>query len=126
MRLERVELLMPHAYCLTPPERQRSVDSACQADMIELRWVQMAVAVPRRGGAMQIDWNRTINDILGDKVACLRCGSLTAEIVVGYSRSPAANDWSPRVHDCAHKDECDARRLVVVCEGCARELRLRA
>ncbi len=75
---------------------------------------------------MQIDWDRTINDILGDKIACLRCGSLTNEIVVGYSRSPAANDWSPRVHDCAHKDECDARRMVVVCEGCARELRLRA
>jgi hypothetical protein len=75
---------------------------------------------------MQIDWNSTINDILGDKVACLRCGSLTSEIVVGYSRSPAANDWSPRVHDCANKEECDARRLVVVCEQCARDLRLRA
>ena len=70
---------------------------------------------------MQIDWNSTINDILGDKVACLRCGSLTSEIVVGYSRSPAANDWSPRVHDCANKEECDARRLVVVCEQCARD-----
>jgi len=75
---------------------------------------------------MQIDWDRTINDILGDKLQCRRCGSLTNEIVVGYSRSPAANDWSPRVHDCAHKDECDARRMVVVCEECARELRLRA
>jgi hypothetical protein len=75
---------------------------------------------------MQIDWDRTINDILGNRLACLRCGSVTHDIVVGYSRSPEANDWSPRVHDCAHKDECDARRMVVVCEPCARELRLRA
>lgn len=75
---------------------------------------------------MQIDWNRTINDILGERVTCLRCGSLASEIVVGYSRSPAASDWSPRFHDCAHKEECDARKLIVVCETCARELRLRA
>lgn len=75
---------------------------------------------------MQIDWNRTINDILGGAVACLKCGALSDEVCVGYSRSPAAAKWSPRVHECANKDECDARKLVVVCENCARELRLRA
>ncbi len=75
---------------------------------------------------MQIDWNRTINDILGDMVACRRCGSLNNEIVVGYSRSPAAAEWAPRRHECSHKDDCDARKLVVVCEACARDLRLRA
>ena len=75
---------------------------------------------------MQIDWNRTINDILGDKVACRRCGALNREIVVGYSRSPAAAEWAPRGHDCARKEDCDARKLVVVCEQCARQLRLRA
>lgn len=75
---------------------------------------------------MQIDWNQTINDILGGKVACRRCGSLNNEIVVGYSRSPEAAQWAPRCQDCSHKDDCDARKLVVVCERCARELRLRA
>jgi len=74
---------------------------------------------------MQIDWNQTINDIFADKLSCLRCGSLTPDIVAGFSRSPAAAEYSPRVHDCAHKDECDARKLVVVCDACARELRLR-
>lgn len=75
---------------------------------------------------MQIDWDRTINDILGDKVACRRCGALNSEIVVGYSRSPAAVEWAPRCQNCTHKDDCDSRKLVVVCENCARELRLRA
>lgn len=74
---------------------------------------------------MQIDWNRTINDIFADKLACLRCGSLSAEIVAGFSRSPAAAAYSPRPHECGHSDECDARRLVVVCESCAKEIRLR-
>lgn len=75
---------------------------------------------------MRIDWNRTINEILGNKVACLRCGSLNSEIVVGFSRAPEAAAWSPRVHDCPRKEECDARKIVVVCEDCARQLRLRA
>jgi hypothetical protein len=76
--------------------------------------------------SMQIDWNSTINDILGNRVACLRCGSLTNEAVVGFSRLPEAAAWSPRKHECARKDECDARKMVVVCDDCARELRLRA
>jgi hypothetical protein len=75
---------------------------------------------------MQIDWNQTINDILGEKVACRRCGALNSEIVVGYSRLPEAVAWAPRCQDCVHKEDCDSRKLVVVCESCARELRLRA
>ncbi|MGI8554446.1 MAG: hypothetical protein ACR2PL_27205 [Dehalococcoidia bacterium] len=75
---------------------------------------------------MQIDWQHTINEIFADKLACLRCGALDCDIVVGFSRSPAAAEYSPRKHECAHKDECDARKLVVVCDACARELRLRA
>lgn len=75
---------------------------------------------------MQIDWNRTINEILGEQVACRRCGSLNNEIVVGYSRAPAAVEWAPRGPDSVRKDDADARKLVVVCERCARELRLRA
>lgn len=75
---------------------------------------------------MRIDWEHTINDIFGGKVACLRCGRLSAEVVVGYSRAPGAGAYSPRHHECPHKEECDARKLVVVCEPCARDLRLRA
>lgn len=74
---------------------------------------------------MQIDWNQTINEIFADKLSCLRCGAITNEVLVGFSRSPTAAAYSPRPHECPHKDECDARRLVVVCERCARELRLR-
>ncbi len=75
---------------------------------------------------MQIDWNRTINEILGSKIACRRCGSLNNEIVVGYSRAPEAGAWAPRHQYCPNPEECDARKLVVVCEDCAQELRLRA
>src|SRR4051794_5689745 len=75
---------------------------------------------------MQIDWDKTIDDIFADKISCLRCGSLSPTLVAGYTRSPAAAEYSPRTHNCKNKEECDARRLVVVCENCANELRLRA
>lgn len=75
---------------------------------------------------MQIDWNQTINDIFADKLCCLRCGSATAELVAGFSRAPSAAEYSPRQHECTHKEDCDARKLVLVCETCAREIRLRA
>jgi len=75
---------------------------------------------------MQIDWDKTIDDIFADKLSCPRCGALEPTLVAGYSRSPAAADYAPRPHNCKNKEECDARRLVMVCERCARELRLRA
>jgi hypothetical protein len=75
---------------------------------------------------MQIDWHKTIDDIFADKISCRRCGSLSSTLVAGYSRSSAAAEFAPRPHFCKNKEECDARRLVVVCESCARELRLRA
>ena len=75
---------------------------------------------------MQIDWNTAINEILGEKLTCRRCGDLCEELVVGYSRAPEAAAWAPRCHDCVNKDDCDARKLIAVCEKCARELRLRA
>lgn len=73
---------------------------------------------------MRIDWQQTITDIFADKVACLRCGTLHDEIVVGYSRAPDSADYAPRCKDCEKKDECESRKLVVVCESCARELRI--
>ena len=75
---------------------------------------------------MQIDWNKTINDIFADKVACPRCGAFNMSVVAGYSRAPSAAEYAPRCQDCTRKEDCDARKLVVVCEPCARELRLRA
>jgi hypothetical protein len=74
---------------------------------------------------MQINWSETISDIFADKVACLRCGSFHDEILVGYSRSPGSADYAPRCRDCERKEDCDSRKLVVLCEPCARELRVR-
>jgi hypothetical protein len=75
---------------------------------------------------MQIDWDKAINDIFLDKVTCLRCGRVSPEIVAGYSRAPELALFSPRRHECPHPDDCEARRLITVCEPCSRELRLRA
>lgn len=75
---------------------------------------------------MQIDWHKAIDDIFVDKLSCLRCGTLNSTLVAGYTRSPAAGEYSPRAHNCKNKEECDARRIVIVCENCARDLRLRA
>ncbi len=75
---------------------------------------------------MQIDWGKTINDILASKMSCLRCGALDSIMVAGYSRSPAMTEYAPRCQSCHRKEDCDARKLVVVCETCAQELRLRA
>jgi len=75
---------------------------------------------------VQIDWSKTINDIFANKISCPRCGILNTSVVAGYSRSAAAAEYAPRCQDCTRKEDCDARKLVVVCEPCARELRLRA
>lgn len=75
---------------------------------------------------MQIEWEKTINEMFAERVACRRCGALHMSVCVGYSRAPEAAAYAPRCIDCTHKEECDARKLVVLCEDCARELRIRA
>ena len=75
---------------------------------------------------MQIDWGKTIEDIFANKMSCLRCGALDSSMVAGYSRSPDVAQYAPRCQDCDRKEECEARKLVVVCEACGRELRIRA
>ncbi len=75
---------------------------------------------------MQIDWDKTIDEILAEKTACVRCGRLTEEIVAGYTREPWGADYAPRCQSCTNKEDCDARKLVIVCTTCARELGLRA
>jgi len=75
---------------------------------------------------MQIDWGKAIEDILADQVHCPRCGVLTPQLVAGYSRAPWAAEYAPRCQNCTHKEDCESRKLVFLCEGCATELRLRA
>ena len=75
---------------------------------------------------MQIDWHKAIDDIFSDKLSCPRCGSLNSTLVAGYTRSPGVAEYAPRQHNCKNKEECDARRLVIFCENCARDLRVRA
>jgi len=75
---------------------------------------------------MQIDWVKTIEDILTNQVTCPRCGVLTPQLVAGYSQAPWAAEYAPRCQSCSHKDDCDSRKLVFFCDSCARDLRLRA
>jgi predicted RNA-binding Zn-ribbon protein involved in translation (DUF1610 family) len=75
---------------------------------------------------MQIDWHKTIEEILADKMTCPRCGSLTAEIAAGYTREPWGADYAPRCQACSRKDDCDARKLVFLCTSCARDMHVRA
>ncbi len=75
---------------------------------------------------MQIDWQRAINDILADKLSCPRCGTLTDDVRIGYLRTPEAAQWAPLCEGCTKRENCDARKLVFLCESCAKELRLRA
>ncbi len=74
---------------------------------------------------MQIDWDKAINEILADKMNCPRCGSLTGAMVAGYTREPWAAEYAPRCQFCTRKEECESRKLIVLCEGCARDLGLR-
>ena len=76
--------------------------------------------------AMQIDWGKTIDDILASNISCLRCGRMDPYACVGYSRSATAAEYAPRCQSCSRKEGCEARKLVVLCESCAKELRIRA
>ncbi len=74
---------------------------------------------------MQIDWQRAINDILASKLSCPRCGALVDEAMVGYVRTPEASQWAPLCAGCTKRDNCDARKFVILCPSCASETRLR-
>ncbi len=73
---------------------------------------------------MQVDWDKTINDILAEKMSCQGCDSLGETMIVGYTRNPEAAVFASRCKDCIDKTDCDARKLVVVCEDCARRYRV--
>jgi len=73
---------------------------------------------------MQLDWDKAINEILAEKMACQACNVLGDEMIVGYTRNPDAAPFAQHCRDCADKSDCDARKLVVVCETCARLYRV--
>jgi predicted RNA-binding Zn-ribbon protein involved in translation (DUF1610 family) len=75
---------------------------------------------------MQIDWQRAINDILASKLSCPRCGTLVDEVMIGYLRTTEAAQWAPLCDGCTKRDNCDARKFVLLCPPCATETRLRA
>ena len=56
---------------------------------------------------MQINWERTINDLLADRLTCPRCGSEFQELVAGYSRKPELNEFAPRHKNCPRGAECE-------------------
>ncbi len=74
---------------------------------------------------MQIDWQRTINDLLASKLSCPRCGTLVEEAMIGYLRTPEATEWAPLCEGCKKRDSCDSRKFVILCTSCATEARLR-
>ncbi len=73
---------------------------------------------------MQLDWDKAINEILAEKMACQACGTMGDELIVGYTRSFEAAQFAERCNECEDKSDCDARKLVVVCEPCASQYRV--
>lgn len=73
---------------------------------------------------MQLDWDKTINEILAAKMTCQACEAMGEAMIVGYTRNPDAAEFALRCRDCVDKTDCDARKLVVVCEPCARLYRV--
>jgi hypothetical protein len=74
---------------------------------------------------MQINWEEAINQIFADRLVCPRCGQDFETVVVGYSRKPTLNPYAPRHRNCPRGDECEARKLITLCDDCARIERLR-
>ena len=74
---------------------------------------------------MQIDWEETINGILADRLVCPRCSATSNRVVAGYSRKPTLNAFAPRHRHCPRGADCEARKLITLCEDCARAEHLR-
>lgn len=69
---------------------------------------------------MSIDWALTINSIFSEHLTCPRCDAEFETLVAGYSRRASLNGYAPRHRGCPRGDECDARKLIVLCDNCAR------
>ena len=74
---------------------------------------------------MQIDWESAINGIFAERLTCPRCSQDNDRLLVGYSRRPSLNPYAPRHQNCPRGAECEARKLITLCDRCAREERLR-
>ena len=72
----------------------------------------------------ELDWDKTINEILSGTMVCQACNALGDRMVVGYTRSVDAAEFAERCKECIDKSDCDARKLVVVCEACAPKYRV--
>jgi hypothetical protein len=70
---------------------------------------------------MQINWEEAINQIFEDRLNCPRCNSDYPELMVAYSRHLSLNRFAPRHKDCHRGDECEALKLITLCEACAGE-----
>ena len=73
---------------------------------------------------MRINWEEAINQIFAERLTCSRCGEDREELVAGYSRRQHLNRHAPRHRSCPRGDDCDARKLIVLCVDCARTERL--
>ena len=74
---------------------------------------------------MLINWEEAINQIFARRLVCPRCQTDFEELVVGYSRKPELSPFAPRHRNCPRGDLCEARKLVTLCQTCARSERLR-
>ncbi|HJM88006.1 MAG TPA: hypothetical protein QF624_00065 [Dehalococcoidia bacterium] len=74
---------------------------------------------------MRINWEETVNSIFADHLTCPKCEVDFETLIAGYSRKPAHNQYAPRHRGCPRGDDCDARKLIVLCQGCARTELLR-
>lgn len=70
---------------------------------------------------MRFNWEEAINSIFADHLTCPRCEQQFETLTAGYSRRPAHNRFAPRHRGCPRGDECDARKLIVLCDACARK-----
>jgi hypothetical protein len=75
---------------------------------------------------MQIDWLKAIEDIFENEMTCPRCHGSSAQLLAGYSYEAWAVECAPRCEDCPDKEDCEARKLIFLCDACSKELRVRA
>jgi len=57
-------------------------------------------------------------------MSCQACHAMGDVMVVGYTRSLEAAEFAMRCQECADKTDCDARKLVIVCDDCAKKYRV--
>jgi hypothetical protein len=72
----------------------------------------------------ELDWDKAINEILAEKMLCQSCGAMGDQMVVGFTRNAEAAEFAERCRECVDKSDCDARKLVIVCETCAAKFRV--